>query len=135
VPDARGKTRRLGQKGQALVELALVMPILILILMGIVDFGRVYHGYLATTNAAREAARLASLGGTDSLVTETAVLTAAPLPAHSLVVSISPSPAERYSGNNVVVEVRHSLQIITPIMQAFLPSPFQVTGRAVMKIQ
>jgi Flp pilus assembly protein TadG len=40
-----------------MVELALVLPICMWILLGIVDFGRVYFFYLASTNAAREGAR------------------------------------------------------------------------------
>ena len=127
--------RRTGQKGQALVELALVLPILLLILMAIIDFGRVFHGFLAVTNGAREGARQASLGGTDAQVTETAVLAASPLAQDSLLVSISPTHAVRFSGSNVVVEVTHSMNIITPIMQAFLPSPFQIVGRAVMRTE
>ena len=34
------------EKGQSLVEFALVIPLLILLLFGIVDFGRIFHAYL-----------------------------------------------------------------------------------------
>jgi hypothetical protein len=43
--------------GQNLVELAFVLPVCLWILLGIVDFGRVYFFYTAATNAAREGAR------------------------------------------------------------------------------
>src|SRR5579883_2287888 len=39
--------------GQALAELALVVPILIVILMGVLDIGRAYHTQVALSNAAR----------------------------------------------------------------------------------
>lgn len=57
---------RSDQKGQSLVELALVFPLLLLILLGIIDFGRVYFAYVTITNASREGARYASacLGNT-----------------------------------------------------------------------
>ena len=51
-------------KGQSLVEFALVMPLLMLILIGIIEFGFMFSGYLSLTNASREAARVISLGGT-----------------------------------------------------------------------
>ena len=43
--------------GQSLVELALVLPLCLWILLGIIDFGRAYYTYVAATNAAREGAR------------------------------------------------------------------------------
>jgi hypothetical protein len=49
-----GRTR-----GQALVEFALVLPILILILMGLFDFGRAVFAYNSLSNSARDGARVA----------------------------------------------------------------------------
>ena len=50
-----------GDRGQSLVELALVLPLLALILLGILDLGRVFHAYITITNAAREGAFYASV--------------------------------------------------------------------------
>ena len=47
------------EEGQALVEFALVLPLLILILCGIVDFGWIYYNQITLNNAAREGARYA----------------------------------------------------------------------------
>lgn len=49
------------ERGQALVELAMLLPILLIILLGIIDFGRVFYAYVTITNAAREGARYGSL--------------------------------------------------------------------------
>jgi TadE-like protein len=46
-------------RGQALVELALVLPVLLLIMMGLFDFGRAVFAYNSLSNAAREGARVA----------------------------------------------------------------------------
>jgi hypothetical protein len=46
-------------RGQALVEFAFVLPILILLLVGIFDFGRAVYAFNTVNNAAREAVRLA----------------------------------------------------------------------------
>ena len=48
------------QRGQALVELALVLPVLICISMGLLDLGRVFYIHTGLTNAAREGAREAT---------------------------------------------------------------------------
>lgn len=46
-------------RGQALVEFALILPILVLLLVGLFDVGRAVFAYNTVANAAREAARLA----------------------------------------------------------------------------
>lgn len=48
------------QKGQSLVEAALILPILLLLLVGVVDLGRAMSTKIALTNASREGARYAS---------------------------------------------------------------------------
>jgi len=51
------------QAGAELVEFALVLPILLLVFGGIVDFGLLLHRQQVITNAAREGARVAVLPG------------------------------------------------------------------------
>jgi Flp pilus assembly protein TadG len=51
------------ERGAELVEFALVLPLLLGMFAGIVDFGRMFQRLEVTTNAAREGARLASLPG------------------------------------------------------------------------
>ena len=46
-----------GRRGQSMVELALILPTLILMTLGMVDYGRAYYFQVAITNAAREGAR------------------------------------------------------------------------------
>ncbi|HKV31783.1 MAG TPA: TadE family protein [Candidatus Dormibacteraeota bacterium] len=48
--------------GQAVVELAIAMPLLALMLFGLVDFGRAYFQNIALVNTAREGARSAAYG-------------------------------------------------------------------------
>lgn len=55
------KKLRRSEKGQAMVEMALILPILILIIGGIVDFGWLFYNKLALNNAAREGARYAAI--------------------------------------------------------------------------
>jgi Flp pilus assembly protein TadG len=60
--DSRSKRRRGGARGQGLLELTMVLPLLLLILIGIIDLGRVFFAYAAISNAAYEAARQAARG-------------------------------------------------------------------------
>jgi len=50
-------------KGAELIEFALVFPLLLLVLFGIMDFGLLFQRYETVTNAAREGARIAVLPG------------------------------------------------------------------------
>jgi hypothetical protein len=61
---------RRGEEGAALIEFALTLPLLLLIIGGICDFGLLLQRYAVLSNAAREGARMGSLPGyTESDVT------------------------------------------------------------------
>ncbi|HLO15270.1 MAG TPA: TadE family protein, partial [Anaerolineales bacterium] len=57
--------KRPGYRAQAMVEFALVMPVLALILFGVFEVGRMIYVYSAITNASREAVRFGSAMGFD----------------------------------------------------------------------
>ena len=52
---------RRGRRGASATELALLLPILLLLLVACVDFGRIAYGHIAVTNAARAAAGFGSV--------------------------------------------------------------------------
>ena len=51
------------ESGAELIEFALVFPLLLLVFLGIIDFGLLFQKYEVVTNAAREGARVAVLPG------------------------------------------------------------------------
>jgi Flp pilus assembly protein TadG len=51
------KNSQLG-KGQGLVEFALLLPVLVLIIFGVLELGRAFFAFVAITNASREGARV-----------------------------------------------------------------------------
>jgi len=53
---ATGKARR-SESGSALVELAVALPVLVLVFVATIDFGRVFYASIALTNAARAGAQ------------------------------------------------------------------------------
>jgi Flp pilus assembly protein TadG len=50
------------ERGAAAVEMAIVLPLLLLVFGGIVDFGRAFYANVVITNAAREGARMVAMG-------------------------------------------------------------------------
>lgn len=61
-PSSAPRRRR---RGQTLVEFALTLPILLLLMFGIVEFGRIFQAWITVQNAARDAARFAITGNYD----------------------------------------------------------------------
>ncbi len=49
------------EKGQSLVEFVLILPVLLIILAGVLDLGRLYFAYVAVTDAAAEGAAYAAI--------------------------------------------------------------------------
>ena len=58
------RTRIRNEKGAALLETAITIPIILLISVGIFEFGRAYQSWQVLTNAAREGTRVAVIAGT-----------------------------------------------------------------------
>ena len=57
------RTRCVAEDGAALIEFAIVLPLMLLVLFGTIDFGLLFQRYQVVTNAAREGARIAVLPG------------------------------------------------------------------------
>ncbi|KXS40676.1 MAG: TadE family protein [Candidatus Frackibacter sp. T328-2] len=124
------------KRGQALVELALVLPVILLILFGIVEFGRVFHAYLVITNAAREGAREGAISNSDSQIQSTVETAVDPsLDLNNLNINISPSQANRSRGDSVKVEVKYNVDLFTPVVTQLLPDPFPISSASVMRIE
>jgi len=55
------KSNKFGHGGQDMVEFMIVIPLLLLILFGAIDLGRIFHAAITITNIAREGARHGSI--------------------------------------------------------------------------
>ena len=78
-PAALQVCRRRKRSGQALVEFALILPILLALLMGIMEFGFLMKNQLQISNATREGARAASLGKSTTEIKTRVKNTSSPL--------------------------------------------------------
>ncbi len=130
----KSKVRKLKTSGQALVEMALVLPILIALIFGMMDFGRVLNGYLVATEASREGARVATLRKDDTEI-RTAVINASPtLDQTKMTITISPA-GTRTRGDSVTVAITYNVDIITPLINTMLTNPYPVQCQTVMRVE
>ncbi|MDQ3812127.1 MAG: pilus assembly protein [Chloroflexota bacterium] len=70
----RRSARQHGQRAQSLVEFALIVPVTLLLLLGMIDLGRAFVFGVAVQGGAREAARLGSKAALDLTVTDAVIL-------------------------------------------------------------
>jgi TadE-like protein len=91
------RRQMLRERGAAAVELALVLPLLLLMVGGIIDFGRFFYTQNIVVNAAREGARSRALGYTTGASTTRVqqsllgVQTPLPTPSYWLVQGAGPT--------------------------------------------
>lgn len=121
-------------RGQALVEFALILPVLLLLAVGVMEFGLILNQYMVVAESSREGARSAALGGDDVAVTAAAEAAAASIDKGGLQVTITPA-GSRIRGNPVTVTVANPVSTITQLMDAFFPAGFAVTGTTIMRVE
>jgi Flp pilus assembly protein TadG len=123
------------EKGQSITELALVLPVLLLILCGILDFGRLLYIYMHLNLVSQESARLGGLGKSDAAITTFAKESYQMGEPETLEVIISPSDTSRYSGGYVTVELRTAFYTITPLLSEVLPSPYTIMSKSTIRVE
>jgi Flp pilus assembly protein TadG len=145
-----GKRRFKSERGAELIEFALVFPLLLLVILGIVDFGFLFQRMEVVTNAAREGARIAVLPGYATADVQSRVqqyIAAGGLPTGggklipavvtdaTVTVSAGP-PAVTVPAKRVSVTYFHDYMFLGPMMSWFGGAAFSsvpVRGLAVMR--
>ena len=126
------------EKGQSVVEFALVLPVLLLILCGILEFSWALYGKLSLENTAREAARAGSVGATVTEATANAQNTiVAIIPDYlndSLVDTISFSTPSDPGSGNIVVNLQADTEALTPLAGVFGMNEIHLESECVMKM-
>ena len=124
--------------GVALIEFAFTLPLLLLVMLGIFDFGFAFQEYAVVTNAAREGARMAALPGYTRGDVENRVaayLIAGGVMTRPLtnVEPIALDDTQPFSAMKVTVEIVHSFNYVAPFAALFgrAPGDVAVTLKAV----
>jgi len=125
------------QSGQALVEMAIILPILLILIFGIIEYGRGFAAYLAVTTAAREGARIATVGGSDNDISAAVTLrtSAMLLDSTKLTISISPTAGSRIRGSAVTIEVTYLVPMYDPVFTTLIGTNMSVKGKTVMRVE
>ncbi|MHB8171481.1 MAG: TadE/TadG family type IV pilus assembly protein [Thermincolia bacterium] len=129
------KSLRKKEKGQSTVEMALVMPILILLLFGIMEFGRIFNAYLIVTTAAREGARAGVVGAADAAIRSAVITTAGTLNTNAMSVYITPTSSLRIRGASLTVSIEYPIRVYTPVINNITGDPFVVRSQTTMRVE
>jgi Flp pilus assembly protein TadG len=117
---------RKNERGAALLETAITIPIILLIAVSIFEFGRAYQTWQVLTNAAREGARIAILVDKTDGDVETAVknyITTGGLPLGATVVNINRNVAMGpNTASQITVNYPFSFIVLNPVIRLVTPS-------------
>lgn len=107
-------------RGAAAVEFALVLPVLVVITFGIIEFGNAYGAQLAVTNAARVAARSVAVGNSTAQAEADAVTAANGLPSPGdITFPVPPAPCPT---DGTVVARAVTVQYVLPSITGVMPA-------------
>ena len=114
------RSRALCDRGQSLVELAIVIPILLLLVIGMVEFARAWMFQQLITNIAREGARLAVLPSSQQSDVQTRIdnlLTAASIPPATATINLTICTGPGCTGTDdiVQIDVPYTFDLVGPI--------------------
>ncbi|MRH44322.1 pilus assembly protein [Aquibacillus halophilus] len=123
------------ERGQSIVEFALVLPLLLFLLVGMLDFGRILYSYSALHFTAQETVRLGGFGRDDAAIIQFARDNFTAGDSALLEVDITPGQSLRASGDYVTVSLTYPIQSMTPIINDVLPSDFSLRVNSTIRIE
>ncbi len=125
------------QPGQALVEFALVLPLLILLLVAMFDLGRGVYSYNVVASAAREGARYAIVKPTDTAGIQTTAFAVTPALDQTQLTMDAPvcktpagSAGSCTTGHTISITVHYRFLPVTPFFAAL-----NLVGKSTMNIE
>jgi len=121
-----------GEKGQALAEFALVIPVLLILLVGIFEIGYGLNSYLTVVDAARDGARLGAKGSASDAEIRTLIVRETErlkdgVAAGDITIARDNTPGD--SSIEVEVCYDHSLIMGVPMI---IPDPLQMCSTTTM---
>ena len=137
-------------KAQSMVEMAIMLPLLLLILFAIIDFGRVFGAYMLIHDLARDGVRAGVVGATQTeienqIVANDSFLNIVPDRTSDSStylkdrkdVHIQPdeSGGSRVVGNSLSVTINYDVDIVTPIISSLVTDPFPISAHYTMRVE
>jgi len=122
------------EKGASAVEFAIILPILIMLIFGIFQFGIAYNNYITITHAAREGARRAAVDldiSNLSPLKQIIIDRAYPIPLTEADIDIR-TPEGIKIGDPVEVEIIYNINIEIPLVGSW---DIPLTSKAVMRLE
>ena len=144
IPSRRDRRR---SRGQSLVELALVLPVILLLVMMALDFGRAFYSWVTITNATRVGANYAAANPSDAypngpytaLVQNEALNSICPTIAGTYNPTYIDGPdtgtSNKNLGDSARVSVGCSFRILTPIIGSVLGNAVTMTASSTFPIR
>ena len=142
-PSRRNRRR---SRGQSLVELALILPVILLIVMFAVDFGRAFYSWVTITNATRVGANYAAANPNDAypnatytaLVRAEGLITTCPITG-----TIDPEfldgpdagTAKTNLGDSARVAVSCNFRVLTPVIGSILSNTVRISAISAFPIR
>ena len=113
--------KRRSERGQSLLEFALVLPVLLIVLAGVLDLGRLYFAYVAVTDAAGEGAAYAAIHPDDTaeIIARAQEATGGMVEIDEDMVTIVDNPSGLSQA--ISVEVSYEFTLATPLIGTILP--------------
>ncbi len=110
------------ERGQSLVEFVLILPVLLIILAGMLDLGRLYYAYVAVTDAAAEGAAYAAIypDDSDGVKDRAEDASGGLIEIDRGLVKIEPPPIVE-SGEPITVTVNYTFTLATPFINVMVP--------------
>ncbi len=120
------------ERGQAVVETALVIPVIFAMILGVFSLGHLFSTQLIVTNASREGARLGALGRPESRVRDTvkAYLAQSGLKEEPQIAITTLKSAD---GDSLNVDVTYPAQLLFTVPG--VPNPVMLNAAAVMRVE
>ncbi|MCF4122814.1 pilus assembly protein [Antribacter sp. KLBMP9083] len=125
----RLRTRGHRERGAAAVEFALVLPLLLTLVIGIAELGRVYHIQTSLSGAAREGVRVMALQNDAADARDTVQDAAAHLAVTDDQISVTPTACTDASAQTATVTVTYPVQLLFGL----LGSSITLTGKGTMR--
>lgn len=120
-------------EGMSAVEGAIIIPILLLVVCGIMDFGNLFLNLNMVNEAAREGARYVAVSSSSTSVTQSALQTYLRSMYNNTTLTVTMNPNPPSPNSNLTVTVKEPVTILTPLMSVFFKSnPVTVTGSCSM---